>query len=74
MDEYMCTLDKRNFSTELEKLSPFIGDETIPLNNEDFEGFYTLGFENFHDLEFPDEIFNFCANTEQLFQQVLIQS
>ena len=63
----------RLMEQELEKFSPFIGDECIALHKggDDMDDkFDSMGFESFDDFEFPEEEFGFNASTEKLFQVI----
>ena len=62
---------------DLEKLSPFIGDECISLAKggvDETDDLMPMGFESFDDFEFPEEKFGFNASTEKMFVQVMVKS
>jgi len=57
---------------DLEKLSPFIGDECISFAKggvDETDDLMSMGFESFDDFEFPEEKFGFNASTEKMFVQ-----
>ena len=59
----------RRMSSDLEKLSPFIGDECVPLN-KDKTYFQPINLDSLWDLEFSDEIFDLTVNTDQIYYKV----
>ena len=56
-------------SSDLEKLSPFIGDECVPLNKTETL-FQPINLDSFDDLEFTDDIFDLTVNTDGKFYKV----
>ena len=56
-------------SSDLENLSPFIGDECVPLNKTETL-FQPLNLDSFDDLEFTDNIFDLTVNTDGIFYKV----